>query len=146
MAKISMIGLDFAKNVFQIHGIDAAGKVVLRRQLRRAQMEKFFTQLPPTMVGMEACGGAHHWARTFQKLGHEVRIMPPAYVKPYVKRNKNDGRPDERNPGESAHATTGVGSAMGKADSRYRQIGKADHSWRRDRRSGPSADGEAARN
>jgi transposase len=84
MAKISMIGLDLeAKDVFQIHGIDAAGKVVLRRQLRRGQMEKFFAQLPPTVVGMEACGGAHHWARLFQKLGHEVRIMPPAYVKPY---------------------------------------------------------------
>jgi transposase len=77
MAKISMIGLDLAKNVFQIHGIDAAGKVVLRR----AHMEKFFAQLPPTVVGMEACGGAHHWARVFQTLGHEVRIMPPAYVK-----------------------------------------------------------------
>jgi transposase len=91
MAKISMIGLDLAKNVFQIHGIDAAGTVVLRR----GQMEKFFAQLPPTIVGMEACGGAHHWARVFQKLGHEVRIMPPAYVKPYVKRNKNDGRDAE---------------------------------------------------
>jgi transposase len=95
MAKISMIGLDLAKNVFQIHGIDAAGKVVLRRQLRRGQMEKFFAKLPPTLVGMEACGGAHHWARVFQKLGHEVRIMPPAYVKPYVKRNTNDGRDAE---------------------------------------------------
>jgi transposase len=95
MAKISMIGLDLAKNVFQIHGIDAAGTVVLRRQVRRAQVQKFFAQLPPTVVGMEACGGAHHWAREFQKLGHEVRIMPPAYVKPYVKRNKNDGRDAE---------------------------------------------------
>jgi transposase len=95
MAKISMIGLDLAKNVFQIHGIDAAGKVVLRRQLRRGQMEKFFGQLPPTVLGMEACGGAHHWARVFQKLGHEVRMMPPAYVKPYIKRNKNDGRDAE---------------------------------------------------
>jgi transposase len=90
--KISMIGLDLAKNVFQIHGIDATGKVVLRRQLRRGQMEKFFGQLPPTVVGMEACGGAHHWPRVFQKLRHEVRMMPPTYVKPYIKRNKNDGR------------------------------------------------------
>ena len=84
MGKISMIGLDLAKNVFQIHGIDAEGKVVLQRQLRRGQMEKFFAKLPPTVVGMEACSGAHHWARLFQKLGHEVRIMPPAYVKPYA--------------------------------------------------------------
>jgi hypothetical protein len=73
MAKIGMIGIDLAKNVFQIHGIDAAGTVVLRR----GQMEKFFAQLPPTVVGTEACGGAHHRARTFQNLGHEVRIMPP---------------------------------------------------------------------
>jgi transposase len=79
MVKISMIGLDLAKNVFQLHGIDAAGKVVLQRQLRRRQMEKFFAGLPPTVVGMEACGGAHYWARLFQKLGHEVRIMPPAF-------------------------------------------------------------------
>jgi len=84
-----MIGSDLAKNVFQFHGIDAAGNVVLQRQLRRGQMEKFFAELPPAVVGMEACSGAHHWARLLQKPGHEVRIMPPAYVKPYVKRNKN---------------------------------------------------------
>jgi transposase len=95
MVKISMIGLDLAKNVFQVHGIDRAGEVVLRRQLRRGQMEKFFIELPPAIVGMEACAGAHHWARILEKLGHEVRIMPPAYVKPYVKRNKNDGRDAE---------------------------------------------------
>jgi transposase len=92
MGNISMIGLDLAKNVFRIHGIDSAGKLVLGRQLRRGQMEKFFAKLPPTVVGMAACSGAHHWARLFQNLGHEVRIMPPAYVKLCVKRNKNDGR------------------------------------------------------
>ena len=95
MRKISTIGLDLAKNVFQIHGIDASGAVVLRRQLRRAAVEKFFAQLPPCLVGMEACGSAHHWARTIGRYGHEVRLMPPAYVKPYVKRNKNDGRDAE---------------------------------------------------
>lgn len=95
MSEISMIGLDLAKNVFQVHGIDASGKVVLRRQLRRGAVEKFFAQLAPCLVGMEACGSAHHWARVIGRAGHEVRLMPPAYVKPYVKRNKNDGRDAE---------------------------------------------------
>jgi transposase len=95
MDEISMIGLDLAKNVFQVHGIDAAGTVVVRRQLRRGQVEKFFAQLPRCMVGMEACGSAHHWARVIAGYGHEVRLMPPAYVKPYVKRNKNDDRDAE---------------------------------------------------
>jgi transposase len=95
MAEISMIGLDVAKNVFQVHGIDASGVVAVRRQLRRGQVEKFFAQLPPTMVGIEACGSAHHWARVIGRYGHQVRLMPPSYVKPYVKRNKNDGRDAE---------------------------------------------------
>jgi transposase len=95
MGEISMIGLDLAKNVFQVHGIDAAGTVVVRRQLRRGQIEKFFAQLPPCMVGMEACGSGHHWARVIKGYGHEVRLMPPLYVKPYVKRNKNDSRDAE---------------------------------------------------
>jgi transposase len=87
-----MIGLDLAKNVFQLHGIDAPGAVKLRRQLRRAAVEKFFAQLPPCLVGMEACSSAHHWARVIGRCGHQVRLMSPAYVKPYLKRNKNDGR------------------------------------------------------
>jgi transposase len=95
MTKISTIGLDLAKNVFQIHGVDGSGKVMLRRQLRRGQVEKFFAELPPCLVGMEACGSAHHWARVIGRHGHEVRLMPPGYVKPYVKRNKNDGRDAE---------------------------------------------------
>jgi transposase len=95
MDEISTIGLDLAKNVFQIHGIDAAGEVVLRRQLRRGAVEKFFAQLSPCTVGIEACGSAHHWARVIGRYGHQVRLMPPAYVKPYVKRNKNDGRDAE---------------------------------------------------
>ncbi len=95
MTKISTIGLDLAKNVFQLHGVDASGAVVLRRQLRRAAVEKFFAKLAPCLVGMEACGSAHHWARVISRHGHEVRLMPPAYVKPYVKRNKNDGRDAE---------------------------------------------------
>lgn len=93
--KATMIGLDLAKSVFQVHGIDGAGQVLIRRRLKRGQVEKFFTKLAPAVVGMEACGGAHHWARLLQGLGHEVRLMPAAYVKPYVKRNKTDGRDAE---------------------------------------------------
>jgi transposase len=95
MKQVSMIGLDLAKNVFAVHGIDAAGEVVIRRSFRRAQLEKFFAKLPPTVVGMEACGGAHHWGRRLGGMGHEIRMMPAAYVTPYVKRNKNDGRDAE---------------------------------------------------
>ena len=90
MEKASMIGLDIAKNVFEVHGRNAAGEVVLRRSLKRGQVEKLFAKLAPAVIGLEACGSAHHWARLLGKLGHEVRLMPPAYVKPYVKRNKSD--------------------------------------------------------
>lgn len=88
--QISTIGIDLAKRVFQIHGVDQDGNVVLRKQLRRAQVLGFFGKLPPCLVGMEACGTSHHWAREIATLGHEVRLMPPQYVKPYVKRNKHD--------------------------------------------------------
>src|SRR5262245_64835401 len=88
--EITTIGLDLAKNVFQVHGVDATGQVVVRRSLRRAQMLPFFTRLPSCLVGMEACGTSHYWARELIKLGHQVRLMPPAYVKPYVKRGKTD--------------------------------------------------------
>jgi len=90
MAQIATIGLDLAKRVFQVHGIAVDGAVVCRRQLRRAEVLKFFAELPRCLVGMEACGSAHHWGRQLQALGHEVRLMPPAYVKPYVKRGKTD--------------------------------------------------------
>lgn len=94
--KTIMIGLDLAKSVFQVHGVDAEGKVVMRRRLGRGQVEAFFGKLAePAVVGMEACGSAHHWGRVLQGQGHEVRLMPPAYVKPYVKRNKTDGRDAE---------------------------------------------------
>jgi transposase len=88
--QITTIGLDIAKNVFQVHGIDAAEKVVVRKQLRRGQVMKFFEALPPCLIGMEACATAHYWARELTKLGHEVRLMPAKDVKAYVKRNKND--------------------------------------------------------
>ena len=90
MQSISTIGLDIAKSVFQVHGVDAAGQVVVRRQLRRGRVLAFFQKLPPCLVGIEACASSHHWSRELQALGHTVRLMPPAYVKPYVKRQKND--------------------------------------------------------
>jgi transposase len=87
---VATIGLDLAKNVFQVHGVDADGHVVLRRKLRRSEVLPFFEALPACLVGMEACATAHHWARALSALGHAVRLMPPAYVKPYVRRQKND--------------------------------------------------------
>lgn len=88
--QISTIGIDLAKNVFQVHGVDAQGKAVLVRQLRRKQVLEFFGKLPACLVGMEACATSHHWARELTKLGHQVKLIPPAYVKAYVKRQKND--------------------------------------------------------
>src|SRR5262245_21436671 len=87
---IIRIGLDIAKHVFQLHGVDENEQPVLRRRLGRTQMERFFAKLPPTRIGLEACGGAHHWARVLQGLGHEVMLLPPQYVKPYLKRGKSD--------------------------------------------------------
>jgi transposase len=88
--QISTIGLDLAKHVFQVHGIDADENVVVRKQLRRSQVMTFFEKLAPCLVGIEACASAHHWARELEQLGHTVRLMPASDVKAYVKRNKND--------------------------------------------------------
>src|SRR5712675_2034492 len=90
MQTITTIGLDIAKSVFQVHGVDADGQVVVRRQLKRRYVLAFFQKLSPCLVGIEACASAHHWSRELQALGHTVKLMPPAYVKPYVKRHKND--------------------------------------------------------
>ena len=88
--KVTTVGIDLAKNVFQVHGVDERGKAVLRKQLRRAQVAMFFGNLPPCVIGMEACASAHYWGRTLQRYGHTVRLMASQFVKPYVKTNKND--------------------------------------------------------
>jgi len=90
LSSVTTVGLDLAKHVFQVHGIDAFGRVIVAKALRRKDVLAFFAQLPECLVGMEACGSAHHWARELIKLGHDARMMPPAYVKPYVRRQKND--------------------------------------------------------
>ena len=90
MQAVTAVGLDIAKSVFQVHGIDAEGKGVVRRRLKRRYVLTFFEKLPPCLVGIEACATSHYWARELQALGHRVRLMPPAYVRPYVKRQKDD--------------------------------------------------------
>ena len=104
----SMIGLDIAKWVFQVHGEDAAGRVVVQRRLRRSQVGAFFAKLPPARIGLEACGSAHYWARQLAALGHEVRLIPAAYVKPFVRRNKTDARD-----------AAAICTALGRPDMRF---------------------------
>lgn len=87
---VTTIGIDLAKNVFQVHGIDVEGTVIIRRKLKRSQMLPFFKKQPPCLIGIEACTTSHHWGRQLVELGHDVKLMPPRYVKPYVKPNKND--------------------------------------------------------
>jgi transposase len=96
MREITAVGLDLAKRVFQVHAADGAGRPVLRKRLRRAQVLGFFAELPPCLVGLEACAGSHYWGRELQALGHQVRLIPPQYVKPYVKTNKNDATMPKR--------------------------------------------------
>lgn len=90
MSELATVGIDLAKNVFQIHGVDSQERVILRRKLSRSDVLPFFSRIPRCLIGMEACASAHHWARSLQELGHDVRLMPAVYVKPYVKRQKND--------------------------------------------------------
>ena len=90
LSSVTTVGLDLAKHVFQVHAIDAFGRVIVTKALRRKDVLGFFAQLPKCLVGLEACGSAHHWARELIKLGHDARMMPPAYIKPYVRRQKND--------------------------------------------------------
>jgi transposase len=93
--EITTIGLDLAKNIFQVHGITEDEEVAFNRPLRRAQLLPFFTKLDPCLIGMEACSSAHHWGRELTALGHDVRLIPPIYVKPYVERGKSDAIEDE---------------------------------------------------
>ena len=101
MQSITTIGLDIAKSVFQVHGVDAAGQVVMRLQLKRRYVLTFFEKLPPCLVGIEACASSHHWSRELQALGHTVRLMPPAYVKPYVTPRRSARRLPDRTCGLS---------------------------------------------
>ena len=116
---VSIIGLDIAKNVFQVHGEDAEGKVVVQKRLGRKRMIEFFSKLPPCLVALEACGTSHYWGRTLRALGHDVRLIPAAYVKPFVKRNKTDARdaaaicvaarrPDMRRSGDQERGAAGL--------------------------------------
>jgi transposase len=90
LSSVTRVGLDLAKHVFQVHGVDAAGDVVFNKAIKRDKLLAFFAALPQCLVGLEACGSAHHWTRELIKLGHDARMMPPAYVKAYVRRQKND--------------------------------------------------------
>ena len=92
---ITTVGIDLAKNVFQVHGVDERGRVVLRKAVKRAELAKVFVKMPSCLIGLEACGSAHYWARKLAELGHTVKLMAPQFVKPYVKTNKNDARDAE---------------------------------------------------
>jgi len=113
--QIIRIGMDTSKHIFQLHGVDAAEQVVLRKRLGRKQMVEFFAKLPPTVIGMEACGASHYWARVLEQFGHEVRLIAPQHVKPYVLRNKNDGRDAE-----------GVCEAMSRPRMRFVPVKRAE--------------------
>lgn len=115
MEQVIRVGLDTSKHVFQVHGVDRMERVVLRRQLHRSQVEKFFAALPPTVVGLEACGASHYWARVLRDQGHEVRLIPPQYVKAYVKRGKNDRIDAEA-----------ICEAMGRPSMRFVPVKSAD--------------------
>ena len=123
MQTVTTMGLDIAKSVFQVHGVDAAGQVVIRRQLKRRAVLAFFQKLPPCLVGIEACASSHCWSRELQALGHTVRLMPPAYVKPYVKRQKNDATDAEA-----------ICEAVTRANMRFgRDLIRGGHSGQRSR-------------
>src|SRR6202158_4873770 len=113
--KVTTVGVDLAKNLIQIHGVDERGKTALRKQLKRAQVASFFARLEPCLIGMEACGSAHYWARKLSEFGHTVRLMAPQFVKPYVKTNKSD-----RNDAEA------ICEAVGRPNMRFVAVKTAD--------------------
>ena|SRR5690349_16359439 len=115
MLSVKTIGLDIAKSVFQVHGVDADGQAVIRRKLKRRYVLAFFEKLPACLVGIEACATSHHWSRELQALGHRVRLMPPAYVRPYVKRQKNDAA-DAEAIREAVMSTALKGRTHGRTD------------------------------
>src|SRR4051794_32433942 len=121
MNPVSTVGLDLARHIFQLHGADRAGAVVFRQKLRRGQLLAFLATLPPCTVALEACGSAHYWAREIAKLGHTVRLIAPAYVKPFVKRQKNDMA--DADPYLQAHRCPG-GSRLRSAPSGSRDPGR----------------------
>src|SRR6476659_453313 len=114
MDKVSTIGLDIAKSVFQVHGVDAAGAVLIRKRISRAKVLEYFGELPPCLVGIEACPSAHHWGRELQGLGHTVRLIPPSYVKAYLKRGKHDANDAVRSDQDEG-AADGLDAASGPA-------------------------------
>jgi transposase len=122
MTEVSTIGLDLAKRVFQVHGVDAAGRVTVRRALRRGQVLSWFARLPPCLVGMEACATAHHWARELRQLGHEVKLIPPAYAKAYVRRNKLVLRPASGTGGNDAADAAAICEAVSRPSMRFVEI------------------------
>jgi transposase len=123
MEQPTTIGIDLAKTVFQVHGVNQTGKAILKRKLRRNQVLDFFAGLEPCLVGLEACAGAHFWARELAVLGHEVRIMPPSYVKPYVKRGKTDAA-DAEAICEAVTRPTMPGGAAEPQDAFARSLGR----------------------
>src|SRR6202051_2003665 len=123
MQMITTIGLDIAKSVFQVHGVDSGGKVIVRRQLKWRSVVAFFQKVPPCLVGIEACAWSHHWSRELQALGHTVRLIPPAYVKPYVKRQKNDAADAEA----ICEAVTRTNMRRSGADGGLSHTGPAGH-------------------
>ena len=116
LSTVTRVGLDLAKNAFQVHAVDAKGEIVVVRKLTRSQLIPFFAELPPCVVAMEACASAHHWGRALIALGHEVRLLPPAHVKPYVRRNKND-------PADAA----AICEAMGRPGQRFVPVRSIDN-------------------
>lgn len=131
--KITTIGIDLAKNIFQLHGVDERGKPAVRRAMKRDDMLPYFANLEPCLIGMEACGSAHHWARKLIALGHTVKLMAPQFVKPYVKSNKNDARDAEAVSAKPQPART-CASCRSRTSSNKpgcRSIGRARASSRR---------------